>query len=64
MLILAKILPITLLQKTRWLPFHLRMTDFNESLYSLMDARRRTPVAARGGRGEEPRGPHRELALA
>jgi cytochrome P450 len=47
-LILLKILPVTLLQKTRWLPFHRRMHDLDESLYSLIDAHRRTPVAARG----------------
>jgi cytochrome P450 len=46
--ILLKILPVTLLQKTRWLPFYRRLHDLNESLYSLIAAGRRTSVAARG----------------
>ncbi len=47
-LILLKILPIQFLQKTRWLPFYRHMHALNTSLYSLIDARRREPAAARG----------------
>jgi cytochrome P450 len=46
--ILLKILPVTLLQKTRWLPFYRRLHDLNESLYSVIDAGRRQSVVARG----------------
>jgi cytochrome P450 len=47
-LILVKILPIGLLQRTRWLPFFRRMHDLNEALFAFIDDRRRMPVADRG----------------
>ncbi len=47
-LILLKILPVMLLQKTRWLPFYRLLHDLNQSLYSLIDASRRKPATARG----------------
>jgi cytochrome P450 len=46
--ILLKVLPIRLLQKTRWLPFYRTMHALDTSLYSLIGARRREPAVARG----------------
>jgi cytochrome P450 len=46
--ILLKVLPIRLLQKTRWLQFYRTMHALDTSLYSLIDARRRQPAGARG----------------
>ena len=40
-LILVKVLPIAMLQRSRWLPFFRQMHELNESLYSLIRARRR-----------------------
>ncbi|HVX59710.1 MAG TPA: cytochrome P450 [Pirellulales bacterium] len=47
-LILVKILPIALLQRSRWLPFFRQMHELNESLYSLIRARRRQPASVVG----------------
>jgi cytochrome P450 len=47
-LILVKLLPVMLLQKTRWLPFYRRMHDLNQSLYSLIAAGRRGSAAGDG----------------
>jgi cytochrome P450 len=46
--ILVKVLPVRLLQKTRWLPYYRTMHALDASLYSLIGARRREPAAARG----------------
>jgi cytochrome P450 len=43
-----KVLPLRLLQKTRWLPFYRTMHALNSGLYSLIAARRQRPAAARG----------------
>jgi cytochrome P450 len=43
-----KILPIRLLQKSRWWPFFRQMHILNASLYSLMADRRRESAGARG----------------
>lgn len=47
-LILVKILPIELLQRTRWLPLYRRMHDLDTALFDLIDQRRRQSVAERG----------------
>jgi cytochrome P450 len=47
-LVLVKVLPVRLLQKTRWLPFYRTMHALDTSLYSVIGARRREPAAARG----------------
>ncbi len=47
-LILVKVLPIALLQRSRWLPFFRQMHELNESLYSLIRARRRQPASVAG----------------
>jgi unspecific monooxygenase len=47
-LILVKVLPVNLLQRTRWLPFHRRMHELDEALFALVEAQRQTPVADRG----------------
>ena len=47
-LILVKILPIALLQRSRWLPFFRQMHELNKSLYSLIRARRRQPLSVAG----------------
>ena len=43
-----KILPIELLQRTRWLPFYRRMHDLDEALFALIENRRHAPAADRG----------------
>ena len=47
-LILVKILPIALLQRTRWLPFYRRMHDLDQVLFAFIEKRRQEPVAERG----------------
>lgn len=47
-LILVKVLPIGLLQRTRWLPFYRRMHELDQALFALLEQRRRQPVASRG----------------
>ena len=47
-LIFVKILPIALLQRTRWLPFYRRMHDLDEALFDIIEKRRQQPVAERG----------------
>jgi cytochrome P450 len=47
-LVLLKILPIALLQRTRWLPFHRRLHDLDKTLLAYIENRRREPVAQRG----------------
>jgi cytochrome P450 len=47
-LIFVKVLPLRLLQRTRWLPFYRRMHALDQSLYALIEERRRQPAAARG----------------
>jgi cytochrome P450 len=47
-LIFVKILPVALLQRTRWLPFYRRMHDLDEALYAFLDKRRRQPASERG----------------
>ncbi len=46
-LILVKILPISLLQRTRWLPFYRRMHDLDQALFAFIEKRRQEPVAER-----------------
>ncbi len=46
--ILLKVLPIRLLQRTRWLPYYRLLHALDTSLYSLIAARRSQPAAARG----------------
>lgn len=47
-LILVKILPVKLLQRTRWLPFYRRMHELDESLFALIESRRCVPAGDRG----------------
>jgi cytochrome P450 len=47
-LIFVKVLPIALLQRTRWLPFYRRMHDLDEALAAFIEKRRQQPVADRG----------------
>ena len=47
-LVLVKILPITLLQRTRWLPFYRRQHDLDEALFAVIKKRREETVAERG----------------
>jgi cytochrome P450 len=47
-LILVKILPMALLQKTQWLPFHQRMHELDQALFAFIEQRRHEPAAARG----------------
>jgi cytochrome P450 len=47
-LILLKVLPIRLLQRSRWLPFYRQMHALNTSLYVLIAARRALPAQQRG----------------
>ncbi len=47
-LILVKILPVELLQRTRWLPFFRRMYDLDQILFALIEKRRGQPAAERG----------------
>lgn len=47
-LILVKILPIALLQRTRWLPFYQRQHELDEALFAFIEKRRQEPVAERG----------------
>ncbi len=47
-LILLKILPIEMLQRTRWLPFHRRMHELDEALFTLIEDHRVMPVGQRG----------------
>lgn len=46
-LVLVKLLPLELLQRTRWLPFFRRQRELDLALASLIDARRRQPAADR-----------------
>ena len=46
--ILLKVLPIALLQKTRWLPFYRRMHELDQALFAFIEERRRVPMADRG----------------
>jgi cytochrome P450 len=47
-LIFVKILPLGLLQRTRWLPFYRRMHELDEALFALVEQRRKAPAEARG----------------
>lgn len=47
-LILLKILPIGLLQRSRWMSFFRRMHDLDEALFDIIEKRRRQPAADRG----------------
>lgn len=47
-LILLKILPVALLQRTRWLPFYRRTHELDQALFAFIEERRREPVAERG----------------
>lgn len=47
-LILVKILPMALLQRTRWLPFHRRMHELDQALFTFIEKRRNQPIAERG----------------
>lgn len=47
-LILVKILPIELLQRTQWLPFYRRMHDLDQALVAFIENRRKEPAAERG----------------
>jgi cytochrome P450 len=47
-LILVKMLPVELLQRTRWLPFYGRQHELDQALFSRIDTCRRLPVAERG----------------
>jgi unspecific monooxygenase len=47
-LILLKVLPIELLQRTRWLPFHQRMHELDQALFAFIEKRRQEPAADRG----------------
>ena len=46
-LILLKILPIELLQRTRWLPFYQRVHDLDQALFGFIEQLRRQPTAER-----------------
>ncbi|MFO0810469.1 MAG: cytochrome P450 [Gemmataceae bacterium] len=47
-IVLVKVLPVGLLQRTRWLPFYRRMHDLDDALYAIIESRRRVPAADRG----------------
>lgn len=47
-LILVKILPVELLQRTRWLPFYQRLHELDEVLFALIEDQRRLPAGDRG----------------
>lgn len=47
-LILIKVMPVRLLQRTRWLPFYRRMHDLDVALFALIDRVRQQPAADRG----------------
>ena len=47
-LILLKVLPIGLLQRSRWMSFFRRMHDLDEALFDFIEKRRRQPAADRG----------------
>lgn len=47
-LILVKLLPVSLLQRTRWLPFYRRTHELDEALFASIEKCRQTPVADRG----------------
>jgi unspecific monooxygenase len=47
-LILVKMLPVELLQRTRWLLFYGRQHELDQALFSRIDTCRRLPVAERG----------------
>lgn len=47
-LILVKILPVELLQRTRWLPFYRRMHELDVALFAVIENCRRLPVEERG----------------
>src|SRR5579884_3545126 len=47
-LILFKVLPIGLLQRTRWLSYYRRLHELDEALFALIAERRRRPAAERG----------------
>jgi cytochrome P450 len=47
-LILVKVLPIGLLQRTRWLPFYQRMHELDVALFAFIENCRRMPAVERG----------------
>src|SRR5262245_35942252 len=47
-LILVKVLPVHLLQRTRWLPFYRRMHELDEALFALIENHRHAPAGDRG----------------
>ena len=47
-LILVKLLPVELLQRTRWLPFYQRLHELDEALFALIEDQRRVPAGDRG----------------
>jgi cytochrome P450 len=47
-LILLKVLPIALLQRTRWLPYYRRLHELDTALFALIDERRLEPAGQRG----------------
>jgi len=47
-LILVKILPVDLLQRTRWLPFFRRLRELDVALFALIEDFRQKPAAERG----------------
>jgi cytochrome P450 len=47
-LILVKLLPVELLQRTRWLPFYRRMHELDEALFTLIEGHRNLPAGDRG----------------
>ncbi|HVS37616.1 MAG TPA: cytochrome P450 [Gemmataceae bacterium] len=47
-LIFVKVLPIAMLQRTRWLPFYRRMHELDEALFAFMERQGRRPTEVRG----------------
>jgi cytochrome P450 len=47
-LILVKLLPVELLQRTRWLPFYQRLHELDQALFALLEDRRRLPPGDHG----------------
>lgn len=47
-LILVKVLPVELLQRTRWLPFYRRQHELDQALFACIERCRRLPAADRG----------------
>ena len=47
-LILVKMLPVELLQRTQWLPFYRRMHDLDVALFAFIEQSRQKPVVERG----------------